>query len=571
MGSNPEGQQFTPTSLRDPADLMQPARLSALKQTRLSFARVLMDKMVEEQWDIYVDRGDIDEYGVGRVVYAIDTPAMRLSFGVFSHSTEGENTDRIIADNWDMWGFLCEGEATPALMDDQFEQLPHVREGRATTDILIWTRANRSSRFFGHVVEALTEGHQPDIEFCAQGGYLMRSSGYYGNGLNGTKQFEAMHGDHPLKGPYMAQMLSVYLLRIFSYDLAERIAAERSSTAVRLDPEIKRYLGTGNSSGIGIIHYVINHPQLIHAWLRAREVAIARVKTIDPSPQQRERFLTVLGQAEQWFAADESDTEEFFLSKDRIADGVADIRQQVESLAAASDPDPLWTRLCDWGAANLEMETEELLYSLLIDVHPEVCRGLEDTMTVAEERDLDPAMSVARLQEILTSEYQWALDIDMSAPGARRYFWYRSVESEEPRLGIRGKHDYEEYGLPIDIAQQVQRLAVDLQDAPPTESVAAFLVAHPEHRGIVERIQTVHSLPYAEIRTNPLDREFVPLSLISCLKAIWGIQKAHPKSKGWVRGTFYQGAPLPSDIRSGEGGYWLYPEQPERAPHWRDY
>jgi hypothetical protein len=568
MATDQEAVRPEVGSLRDPAELMRPERLSALKQTRLSFARLLMDKMVREQWDISVERADVDAEGVGRVVYALDTPAMRLSFGVFSHNPGGENTDRIIADNWDMWGFLCEGRATPELMDAQFEELPKVREGRATPEILIWTRSNRSSRFFGHVVDALAAGHQPDVEFLAQGGYLMRSSGYYGNGLNGTREFRAMDGDHPVKGPYMAQMLSVYMLRTFSYDLAERMARARNPDAPTIDDDIKRYLGTGNSSGIGIIHYVVNHPQLLNAWLRAREIALARVKTVDPTDGDVERFRALLADARRWFAEDGSDTKEFFLSKDRIAEGLAATDDRLASLRG--DDGPLWGRLCEWAERDLEMETQELLHSLLIDVHPAVCEGLVDALTVSERSDLRPAMTVGELRSVVESDYRWALDIDMSAPGARRYFWYRSVESEEPRLGIRGEHDYEEYGLPIDIANQVQQCEADLREWEHDDTVAEFLFAHPEHRNVVERVQTVHDLPYAEIRANPLDADFVPLSYISCLKAIWGIQKAHPKSQGWVRGTFYQGAPLREDIRAGDDSDWLYPTKPERAIHWRD-
>ena len=333
MATNRETERYDPNQLRDPAELMQPGRLASLKQTRLSFARMLMDKMIDEAWDVRVTRTNLDERGVGRVVYTIDTPDRMFSFGVFSHASgDDANTDRIIAEDWDMWGFLCEGRATPDLMDSQFEELPHVREGRATSDILIWTRANRSSRFFGHVVDALAEGHQPDVDFCARGGYLMRSSGYYGNGLNGTKEFRSMDADHPLAEPYFAQMLTVWLLRIFSYDLADHVAAARSDDAVTLDHDIKRYLGTGNSSGIGIVHYLINHPQLLHAWLRAREVALARAKTIDPTPEEIERFGTVLRRAEQWFTDDECDTKEYFLSKDEIAAGLERTERRMDEL-----------------------------------------------------------------------------------------------------------------------------------------------------------------------------------------------------------------------------------------------
>ncbi|MFB6184499.1 MAG: hypothetical protein ABEI96_08090 [Haloarculaceae archaeon] len=570
MQTDEDAYRFDSRSLREPSELMQPDRLSSLKQTRLSFTRLLMDRMVREQWDIDVERGDLDGDGVGRLVYRIDTPSQLFSFAVFSHDPGGENTDRIIANNWDMWGFLYEGMASPELMDSQFEELPHVREGRATPDILIWTRSNRSSRYFGHVVESLAAGHQPDIDRLTGGGYLMRSSGYYGNGLNGTKEFKAMDGDHPLKGPYMAQMLSVYMLRIFSYDLAEHMAEARNPDAATLDTDIKRYLGTGNSSGVGIIHYVINHPQLMHAWLRTREIAIARARAVDPSPDEIERFRTILANAKRWFFEDESETKDFFTSKDEIARELDRIEERLDALDADAGDRSLWERLCGWSEDTLGMETQELLHSLLIDVHPEVCAGLESALTVTEDSDVEPGMRVATLRSILQSSYRWALDIDMSRPGAQRYFWYRSIDSEEPRLGIREEHDYEEYGFPIDIARQVQRLDDDLGQRDSTETVAEFLFDHPEYRGIVERVQTVQDMPYAELRANPLDADFVPLSFIACLKAIWGIQKAHPKSKGWVRGTFYQGAPLPEDIRAGDDSYWLYPTKPDRADHWRE-
>ncbi|MFC6873352.1 hypothetical protein [Halobellus marinus] len=571
MPVNREMDRFEAGPLRDASELMQPERLASLKQTRLSFARLLMDKMTREQWEIERAEGGYDEHGVGRAVYSIDTPSRRFSFCVFSHEAgEGDHTGRIVAEDWDMWGFLCEGEPTEELMESQYEELPKVREGRATSDILIWTRGNRSTSTFDHVVESLAAGHQPDIDRLAKGGYLTRSSGYYGNGLNGTKEFKAMDDDHPLGGPYMAQMLTIWMLRIYGFDVAEEMAASRSSEATTLDYEIKRYLGTGNSSGIGIIHYVINHPQLIHTWIRAREVALARVKTIEPTTEEVRQFESLLGDAIRWFRADESDTKDFFQSKDLIADGLTRIDDRLAAREEAAGEPTLWADLCAWAEETLGMETQEVLHSLLLDVYPEVSQGLENTLTIKEQSDIVPGMTLDRLESQILSSYQWALDIDLTEPGTQRYFWYRSIDSEEPRLGIRGEHEYEEYGLPIDIARQVQRLELDLQAFDATDTVAEFLLQHPEHRSIVERIQTVHNLPYAEVRANPLGRDFVPLSLISCLKAIWGIQKAHPKSEGWVRGTFFQGAPLPVDVEHGDESYWLYPEKPERADIWRE-
>jgi hypothetical protein len=574
----------TPTlhHLREPSDLMRPERLGALKQTRLSFVRLLIDRMVDEQWEIRINRMDLDEQGVGRVVYRVDAPEKRFSFGVFSRtSSEGENTDRIIATEWDLWAFLCEGDATPELMDDQFEQLPHVMEGRANTDILLWTRANRSARFFDHVVDSLAAGHQPDIEHLAQGGYLTRSSGYYGNGLNGTKMFQAVDSDHPLGFPYAAQMLGAYMLRVFGYDLAEQMARSRSADAVALDREIRRYMGTGNSSGVGIIMYVINHPRQINAWLRAREIALARVKATEPTADDLDWFSEVLDRAARWYEEDESDTGPYFLSKDTIARGLERIERKARDLATERgvDDDPaaagtagesLWVRLCAWAESELEIETQEVLHSLLLDVYPGACEGLEASLRTTERSDLTPDMSVSELRALVSSSYQWALDIDMSRPGARQFFWYRSIENEEPRLGIRGEHGYEEYSRPVDIAYQVQQLADDLWGWDGDDTVAAFLFEHPDHRYIVERAQHVGELPYAEIRGNPVDADFVPLYFISCLKSFWGISKTHPKSMGWVRGTFFQGAPTREEIAAGKGGYWVHPPTPDRADHWGD-
>ena len=566
MGMDQQSRQFSVNSLRDPSTVMKPERLGSLKQTRLSFARLLVEKMVDEQWEIAPTELSFDSAGNGRAVYTIETPTKTLTFVVFSKDTgQGENSARIIAENWDIRAFLYEGRPSEEFIHHQREELPHVMRGRASPDVLIWTRANRSSRFFDHIVESLAAGEQPDIDRLAEGGYLMRSSGYYGNGLNGTKVFKALDDGHPLEGPYMAQMLTVYMLRVFGYDLAEQMASARNRDAATLRTDFKRYLGTGNSSGVGIIQHVVTHPQLLDAWLRARETALARAKAIDPDADAIDRFQRVVGKARRWFDEDESDTKHFFTSKDRIADELDRAQNRALDMERDAGSASLWTRLCDWAEDELTMETQEVLHSLLIDVHPDVCEGLESTLTVSEKSDVDPAMSVSTLRSILSESYRWALDIDLSAPGTQHYFWYRSVENEEPRLGVRGEDDYEEYELQVDIARQVQRLEDDLQAFDSTDTVAEFLFKHPEHRYIIERIQTVHGLAYAEVRDNPLDADVVPLHYISCIKALWGIQKAHPKSKGWVRGTFFQGAPLPEDIVAGEESYWVYPPKPAQA------
>ncbi|MFC7212576.1 hypothetical protein ACFQO4_00560 [Saliphagus sp. GCM10025334] len=519
--------------------------------------------MVDEQWEIDLRKISLDEQGNGRAQYSITTPSHEFSFPIFSQKiSEEEKTDRITADTWDMWGFLCEGNPDREFVDWQFEELPSVRKGRASPEnVLIWTRGNRSSRFFDHIIEALVEGRQPDIDFLAQGGYLIRSSGYYGNGLNGTKVFKAFEEDHPLNEPYLAQMFAAYMWRIFGYDLADAIAKERADDAATLDYSVRKYLGTGNSSGMGVALFAVNHPKLIHTWLRTREIAVARVKTVKPTSDDVRRLVNIMSRAEVWFSEDESDSKEFFLSKSRIADGLKRIRKRVER----SNEIDTWEDISSWAEDNFEPEIQEILYSLLMDTHPDVYKGLESALITSQKTDVQPEMTVSRLQSIIASDYQWALNITMSEPGANENFWYRSVKGEEPRLGKKGKSEAEKYALPVDIALQVQQLEHELRSFDGSTSVADVLFEHPEYRYIIERIQSVHGLPYAEIQGNLLDADFIPLHLVALVKSFWGIQKTHPANKGWVKGTFFQGAPLPEDIRDGEGSYWLYPPRPKQT------
>src|SRR5690606_24652657 len=89
------------------------------------------------------------------------------------------------------------------------------------------------------------------------------------------KPFEALDPTHPLGDTYDVQILSAYLLRIFVFDLVEHIAAAKSPASARLDPDFKRYLGVGNSAGLGLVPFIMNHPRIIHQWVEAQEAAFA--------------------------------------------------------------------------------------------------------------------------------------------------------------------------------------------------------------------------------------------------------------------------------------------------------
>ena len=47
-----------------------------------------------------------------------------------------------------------------------------------------------------------------------------------------------------------------------------------------LPQAIARFLGIGNSTGLGMAPFLVTHPPLFHSWIIARETALARVRSI---------------------------------------------------------------------------------------------------------------------------------------------------------------------------------------------------------------------------------------------------------------------------------------------------
>ena len=81
-------------------------------------------------------------------------------------------------------------------------------------------------------------------------------------------------------------MMTVYLIRTFVMDLIEHLAVMKNpETAVKLDSSIRRSFGVGNSTGLGMAPFLINHPRLIHNWFEAKENAIATVKNVEDATQ----------------------------------------------------------------------------------------------------------------------------------------------------------------------------------------------------------------------------------------------------------------------------------------------
>jgi hypothetical protein len=535
-----------------------------------------MDRMCRNRWEIRATRFDIDRAGRGVAVYRIDAEGMVFHSLVFSDDVQGRSTDRAWEKRWDVLVWLVEGDASDELIEHAARENAAIvtGTGRAGPRTLSWTRGNRSERLFDHAVERLAAGGQPDRRLVAEVGYLIRNVYYQANGMNGTRMFGAYPEDHPLAGVYHVQMLGLFIMREFSLDLAEQMAAVRSDAAVKLEPALRRYIGVGNATGIGLNLVVTSHPKLISRWLELREAVLAEVKTnrAVPGAGSVDRVVSLLRRCEDYRREDRTDYSGTVLAPAAVASELAGLRTAVEEYSRAgtingnSTLQP-WSTLCELAAASCGVQAAEWLDSILLEAHPQLADSLVRFQAADETSDVAPAMAVGELRGLIREQYSWALTLDLERPGARHWVWYRSVEGEEPRVAERSAgHISAELNLVSDIAGDVQRLDRVLSEQEPTQPVGRFLFTHPQWRAPVGRVQALAPLPYHTVRANFLHRDFPFLDLCHfVLSALKGLDKCYPMGGRWVRGIFLQGAPSASELTGADSESWIFPTLPDTA------
>lgn len=552
--------------LRAADEVMQLERLGSLHGTRISFIRTVMRKMMREGWRIERTRFDLDAYGYGTAIYRVTTTECVYNFVLFSqYLDDSQRSDRVIANAWDCAFGLCIGEVDEERLEALRHNIPRQEAGRCDPSVIVLSRANRSVRNFDAVVDALAAGRQPDPGQFARVGYLYRTTAVYGNGKFGIADYPKIRDWEDFGLPFSAQMFTVYLLRHFSIEQVEHIAACRApETAVQLSDPLRRYLGIGNSTGLGMAPFLISHPSLINQWLLMRETALARCLAQPGDAGRRERLDALIARAAQH-------TRETYVDDERQQRLNATLIDELERArdwlaAAAGDDTALWKGLSDHARAHWSLETQEMLHSLIIELYPEHVDELELHMGTTEQHDLIPDMSLARLREQIETHYDWALRYDFDRPGSQYWFWYRSVEKEEPRLGVRGEEPGDDREMPLDIARQVRRcydrVCAALAGRSARDTVVEFLLENPDLKAIVRRIQSMAQTQYGEIRANLLDRDMLPMHLLRCKLSFFGATKFDPRSDRWVRITLFQGAPLVEDIGEAFDDDWFMPTMP---------
>ena len=546
-------------ALRDPSIVMKLSRLGSFHQSRLSFLRSFLKEF--KDWDYKRDLFELSENGYGIAVYSFKKKDRVYSLICFANELdENERSDRVIATKWDTAFTLFDGEPTKLDIERLKNEVPKQEFGRLSYKELTLSRANKSVRVFNHVVESLSNGVQPNKELLAKVGYLYRTTAVYGSGKFGLADRFRIKNREEIYGPFRLEMMLVYLVRQFTFDQVNQVANSRNpKKAVKLNPEICKSLGIGNSTGLGMAPFIVNHPTLLNNWIFARETSLKKIReiknaTITESNLFKDCLKKSLKNITSW------NTESEYQIK-KIKSLLNDLNHFITFLEKNFDfsKEFAFNEIYYWLEKNAGDECTEYIVSIMMEPYDDIINPLINGMSSEEEKyfNIPTNRTVAELKNILEDKYPKIIDIDFSKKENNKNFWFISKNKEEPRLADRFKENGSELEQPLAIARDIKKLYEKLYISKNSSTIDKFLANNSDLRHVVRRAFIIEKFPYSEIQDNTIGESIMPIDMLRLKLSFFGALKFDPRSDKWLRICMFQGAPLPEQLKDYDD-HWVY-------------
>ena len=387
--------------LRKPEFVMKLNRLGSFHQSKLSFLRSFIREF--KDWDFEKKEISLDQMGFGHCVYVVKNGSKQYSLICFSnHLDDSERSDRVIATKWDASFVLFDGVPSTEDIQRLKDNVPLQEQGRVTEKELCLSRANKSVRVFEHVVDQLSQGKQPDTKILYDVGYLYRTTAVYGSGKFGLADRIKVQDREELKGPFRLEMMLVFLARQFTFDMVNHVAYQRSpQSAVTLDDNIARNLGIGNSTGLGMAPFIVNHPALLNQWIHSREKALQAIRKLpEVTNNELEKFHSYLSTIQENIKFWKTDSEYQIKKNLELSE---DLFQFKKYLSKTSLEKFFWNSLYLWVEENTQPECCELIVSLLMEVYPGLVEPLSYEMSIDEEDyfDIDTSRTIGDICNLI--------------------------------------------------------------------------------------------------------------------------------------------------------------------------
>ena len=548
--------------LRNPNTVMKLSRLGSFHQSRLSFLRSFLNEF--KDWDYKRDLFNLDKNGFGTAVYSFRKNKRVYSLVCFANEiNDEERSDRVIATKWDAAFTLHDGIPSKQDIDRLRNEVPKQEVGRMSYKELTLSRANKSVRIFNHVVDSLSEGKQPDLDLLSKVGYLYRTTAVYGSGKFGLADRFRIKNREEINGPFRLEMMLVYLVRQFTFDQVNHIAKSRNSKkAVSLDKSICKNLGIGNSTGLGMAPFIVNHPTLLNNWILMREKALKQIREIKNVEEKdfllfSECLKSSLTNITSW-----NSESEFQIKK--INNLLSDIKKFIRFIENDFDlkKEFLFNEIYIWSENNLCEEAIEYIVSLMLEPYKDIVEPLIKRMSSEEEKyfNIPTNRTTNDLKLILEKRYSEILKIDFKKQENNQNFWFISKNKEEPRLADRFEEHGSDLEQPLAIARDIKKLYDKIIELKKNNSIANFLSDNPDLRHVVRRAFIIEEFPYSEIQDNTIGKSIVPIDMLRLKLSFFGALKFDPRSDKWLRICMFQGAPLPSELSSYDE-QWVYKTQ----------
>ena len=544
--------------LRDPKIIMKLSRLGSFHQSKLSFLRSFLKEF--KDWKYNRNLFDLDENGYGRAIYSFSKKNRTYSLVCFANKiSDEERSDRVIAKKWDAAFVLHDGIPSKKDIERLEFNVPKQEIGRLSYKELTLSRANKSVRAFEHVVDNLSNGNQPDKEFLSKVGYLYRTTAVYGSGKFGLADRFRIKNREEINGPFRLEMMLVYLVRQFTFDQVNHIAKNRNpKNFVELDKEISRNLGIGNSTGLGMAPFIVNHPTLLNNWILAREKALKKVREIkNIKKQDFEIFVDCLKKSLKNITSWNTDSE---FQKNKIKQLIIDLNKLLTFINTFNfQEDHGYNKLYLWVEENLDLECSEYIVSMMLEPYDSIVDPLIQEMSSEEEKffNIPGERTVLDLRNILEEKYSDILRIDFNKKESNENFWFISKNKEEPRLANRYHEQGSDLEQPLAIARDINKLYEKISNQKNSLNIGRFLIENNDLRHVVRRAFISEKFPYSEIQDNTIGSNLMPIDMLRLKLSFFGAVKFDPKSDKWLRINMFQGAPLPNELKKFND-YWVY-------------
>ena len=545
--------------LRNPNIIMKLSRLGSFHQSKLSFLRSFLDEF--KDWEYKKDLFELDKNGYGIAIYSFKKKSRVYSLVCFANEiSDDERSDRVIATKWDAAFTLHDGIPTKQDIERLRNEVPRQEVGRLSYKELTLSRANKSLRLFNHVVDRLSQGKQPDLNLLEKVGYLYRTTAVYGSGKFGLADRFRVKNREEINGPFRLEMMLVYLVRQFTFDQVNHVAKNKNpKAAVKLDLNICRNLGIGNSTGLGMAPFIVNHPTLLNNWIMSREIALKKIReTKNVNLNKINLFQKCLKNSikniTSWNTESNYQRKKIKLLLDDIQRFIEFIEKDFNfQIEYPFNKIYLWLekKTCD--------ECIEYVVSMMLEPFDEIVKPLSSQMSSEEEKffNIPTNRTVKELRNIIKNRYSDILKIDYKKKENNRNFWFISKNKEEPRYADRFEENGSELEQPLAIARDIKKLFEQLSTFNDDLTIDKFLSQKSDLRHVIRRAFIIEKFPYSEIQDNTIGEKVIPIDMLRLKLSFFGALKFDPRSDKWLRICMFQGAPLPSELNNFDP-QWVY-------------